>query len=473
MAKRRQTFSHVHRIEVYLWGERVGAVALDPGYGFYAFRYTPEFQASGIEPAPLHMPTAVDRTFLFTDLPVATYKRLPAMLSDALPDDFGNALIDRWMLDHGVQREAITSLDRLAYMSTRSMGALTFRPPRGTNIKPAAAVQMGELVEAARKALRGEFEDDSITQQALQHIIDVGTSAGGARPKAVIAWNRKTGEIRSGQMDCPEGFEHWLLKFDGVGKDFELGASKDYGRIEYAYYLMARAAGMSISESRLLEENGRAHFMTRRFDRDGDTERHHVQTLCALAHLDYKKKATNSYSQLFDVMNQLGLTYEEREEAFRRMTFNVMARNCDDHTKNVSFRMKRGEGWTLAPAYDITFAHNQNGEWTSQHLMAVNEKFKDFTAQDLLAVADRFGIGTAKRVIEQVYEAVIRWPEFADQAKVSEAEVAKITDSLLPIRPGARRRDLAESRELSAETANADEDEQDKEPNEPQVDLAR
>ncbi len=433
MVRRTQAFTHVDRIDVYLWGERIGVVALDPAYGFYAFRYTPEFQAKGVEPAPLYMPTELDQTFLFTDLPVATYKRLPAMLSDALPDDFGNALIDRWMLDHGVQREAITSLDRLAYMSTRAVGALTFRPPRGTDIKQAAAIRMGELVEAARKALRGEFEGDSSTQRALHHIIDVGTSAGGARPKAVIAWNRKTGEIRSGQMASPEGFEHWLLKFDGVGKDFELGASRDYGRIEYAYYLMARATGMSISESRLLEENGRAHFMTRRFDRDGDAERHHVQTLCALAHLDYKKKSTNSYSQLFDVMSQLGLTYEEREEAFRRMTFNVMARNCDDHTKNVSFRMKRGEGWTLAPAYDITFAHNPRGEWTSQHLMAVNGKFKDFSAADLLAVADHFGIGTAKRVIEQVYEAVIRWPEFAAQAKVRDAEVSKINNSLLPL----------------------------------------
>lgn len=254
-----------------------------------------------------------------------------------------------------------------------------------------------------------------------------------------------------------------------MGKDFELGASKDYGRIEYAYYLMARATGMSISESRLLEESGRAHFMTRRFDRDGDAQRHHIQSLCALAHLDYKTKATNSYSQPFDAMSQLGLTYEEQEEAFRRMTFNVMACNCDDHTKNVSFRMKRGEGWTLAPAYDITFAHNPHGEWTSQHLMAVNGKFKDFSIDDLLAVADRFGIGTAKRVIEQVYEAVVRWPEFAEQAKVSEMEVTKITDALRPIRPSATRRGLAQKRKARAEAVLAEEEDEERGRNGPEL----
>jgi serine/threonine-protein kinase HipA len=417
---------------VYLWDRFVGAAALDPAYGFYAFRYSPQFQAEGIEPAPLQMPTARDETYLFTDLPEATYKRLPAVLSDALPDDFGNALIDRWMLDRNVRREEITALDRLAYMSERAMGALTFRPARGPGTRRAIALHLSELVGAARKAVHGDLDGDDQAATALRHIIEVGTSAGGARAKAVIAWNPLTQEIRSGQLEAPPGFEHWLLKFDGMGKDFELGASRDYGRIEYAYYLMARAAGIQIPDSRLLEENGRAHFMTRRFDRADGTVRHHIQTLCAMAHLDYKKKGTNSYAQLFDTMNRLRLTYEEKEEAFRRMVFNVMARNCDDHTKNLSFRLRQGHAWELAPAYDVTFAHNPQGEWTSQHLMSVNGKFKDFTHEDLLNEADRFGVGTARRVIDAVREAVLKWPSFAQEARVSAVETEKIQQLLLP-----------------------------------------
>jgi serine/threonine-protein kinase HipA len=411
----------------------MGVVALDPGYGFYAFRYTPEFQARGIGPAPLYMPTTVDRTFLFPDLAVETYKRLPAMLADALPDDFGNALIDRWMLDHGIRREDITPLDRLAYMSNRAMGAMQFKPARGPGTRTAIAIQLSELVSTARKAVHGDFDGDDHAQTALHNIIEVGTSAGGARAKAVIAWNRQTEEIRSGQVEVPAGFEHWLLKFDGMGRDFELGASQDYGRIEYAYYRMAEAAGIRMSESRLLHENGRAHFMTRRFDREEPNVRHHIQSLCAMAHLDYKRKGTNSYAQLFDTIHRLGLSYEDKEEAFRRMVFNVMARNCDDHSKNFAFRLRQGQPWELTPAYDVTFAHNPRGEWTSQHLMSVNGKFKDFTEEDLLAEADRFVIGTAPRIIKQVRKAILEWPSFAAEAGVSVGEIERIQRQLLPM----------------------------------------
>lgn len=291
------------------------------------------------------------------------------MLADALPDDFGNALIERWMLGRGIRAEDITSLDRLPYMSNRAMGALEFRPARGPGRRRAIAVQLSELVATAGKAVHGDFDGDEHTQAALHNIIEVGTSAGGARAKAVIAWNRETGEIRSGQLEAPPGFEHWLLKCDGMGKDFELGASQDYGRIEYAYHLMARAPGVRMNECRLLQESGRAHFMTRRFDRDDGNVRHHIQTLCAMAHLDFKKKGTNSYAQFFDTISRLGLPYEQKEEAFRRMVFNVMARNCDDHTKNFAFRLRQGQPWELTPAYDVTFAHNPRGEWTSQHLV--------------------------------------------------------------------------------------------------------
>lgn len=437
MATRRRSaarFTHVERVEVYLWGQQVGVTALDPGYGFYAFRFTPEFRATGIDPSPLHMPVHEDRTFLFTDLPEATYRRLPAMLNDSLPDDFGNALIDRYMADKGISAREVSSLDRLAYMSNRAMGALQFRPARGPATQKATAVELGELVSQARKAVTGSVAHEDDATAALRNIIEVGTSAGGARAKAVIAWNRNTNEIRTGQLEAPPGFEHWLLKFDGMGNDRELGSSGHYGRIEYAYYLMAREAGLDMTECRLLEENGRAHFMTRRFDREQADVRHHVQTLCAMAHLDYKKKAANAYSQLFATIRELNLPYRDREEAFRRMVFNAMARNCDDHTKNFAFRLRRGQPWELAPAYDVTFAHNPKGEWTHQHLMSINGKFKDFSEQDLLAEAERFAIGTAPAVIDQVRAAILRWSVFAERAGLAKAQAQRIAAELLPMR---------------------------------------
>ena len=427
-------YKHVRAVEVHLWGMHIGSVALDPSYGYYVFAYTPACAAKGVEPAPLHMPVANAEPYLFTDLPEATYKRLPAMLSDALPDDFGNALINRYMADQGIAAQDVTALDRLAYMGTRAMGALTFKPSRGPTRHKPTAIELSTLVEQARQAVTGDVSDDAHANAALRSIIDVGTSAGGARAKAVIALHPETGEIRSGQLDAPEGFEHWLLKFDGMGLDQELGTSQNYGRIEYAYHLMARAAGIHMTPCRLLKENGRAHFMTQRFDREGQSGRHHMQTLCAMAHVDYKKKGTNAYAQLFHTLGQLALPYEDLEEAFRRMVFNVMARNCDDHTKNFAFLLRQGgTRWELAPAYDVTFAHNPKGEWTHQHLMSVNGKFKGFDVADLLAEADRFGVGTAKRVIEEVRAAVLRWPEFAQQADLPEAQMADIQSLLLPM----------------------------------------
>lgn len=427
-------YKHVRAVEVHLWGMHIGSVALDPSYGYYVFAYTPACAAKGVEPAPLHMPAANAEPYLFTDLPEATYKRLPAMLSDALPDDFGNALINRYMADQGIAAQDVTALDRLAYMGTRAMGALTFKPSRGPTRHKPTAIELSTLVEQARQAVTGDVSDDAHANAALRSIIDVGTSAGGARAKAVIALHPETGEIRSGQLDAPEGFEHWLLKFDGMGVDQELGTSQNYGRIEYAYHLMARAAGIHMTPCRLLKENGRAHFMTQRFDREGQSGRHHMQTLCAMAHVDYKKKGTNAYAQLFHTLGQLALPYEDLEEAFRRMVFNVMARNCDDHTKNFAFLLRQGgTRWELAPAYDVTFAHNPKGEWTHQHLMSVNGKFKGFDVADLLAEADRFGVGTAKRIIEEVRAAVLRWPEFAQQADLPEAQMADIQSLLLPM----------------------------------------
>ena len=390
-------FKPVTAIEVRLWDKIVGAAALDPKLGFYAFEYTPAFVASGIEPAPLTMPLSEAREpFVFTDLPAPTFNRLPAMLADALPDDFGNNLIDAWMAGKGIEKGKITPLDRLAYMGKRGMGALEFKPARSHAAMNHTALEISRLVEGARRVVHGRMDSDPFAKAALAQLIQVGTSAGGMRAKAAVAWNPKTGEIRAGQFDVDEGFEHWLIKFDGMGPDREIGGTQDYGRIEYAYHLMAVEAGIAMEPSRLLEENGRAHFMTRRFDRNGN-KKHHVQTLCAMAHLDYKQKAAHDYSQLFEVIARLNMGYADLEEAFRRMAFNAMAANGDDHTKNISFLLREGGRWRLAPAYDLTHARNPDGEWTRQHLMSVNGKFRGVTRVDLLETADRFGIGNAPK----------------------------------------------------------------------------
>jgi serine/threonine-protein kinase HipA len=409
-------------IEVSVWGELVGALAPDPRAGVYAFAYFPSWRRGGTEFAPLMMPLSESReTFLFPNLPEATFHGLPGMLGDALPDDFGNALIDAWMAEQGIQKSAVTALDRLAYMGKRGMGALEFKPERGSQRESKVPLKMKSLVEEARKVVSGNLGLGAHAKGALANMIRVGTSAGGARAKAVIAWNPKTNEIRSGQFDVAQGFEHWILKFDGVGHYPELGIGEDYGRIEYAYYKMATAAGIRMSESRLLEENGRAHFVTKRFDRDaatGRTIKHHMQSLCALSHLDFKQRGTHAYAQLFITVAQLELGDEANSEVFRRMAFNVMARNCDDHTKNFGFLLKRGQGWELAPAYDVTHAYNPKGDWTYQHLMSVNGKFDDITRDDLLAEADRFGVRRPRSLLADVRGALENWTSYANEAKL-------------------------------------------------------
>ncbi len=416
----------VQVIEVRMWGTKMGAVALDPALGVYAFAYHPKWKRKGIEAAPIEMPLSDTReVFVFPALPRETYLGLPAMLADALPDDFGNALIDAWMATKGVTKSSITVLDRLAYMGQRGMGALEFKPTRGSHKESATPIAMKELVEEARRLVQGTFAVDHEAKAALANIIKVGTSAGGARAKAVIAWNPKTDEVRSGQFDVAPGFEHWLLKFDGVGKDMELGTGEGYGRIEYAYSRMAKAAGISMSPCRLLEEDGRAHFMTKRFDRDvtpdGETQKHHVQTLCAMNHLDFRQRGTHAYAQLFLTMVDLSLGDGAVSEAFRRMAFNVMARNCDDHTKNFSFLLKQGRSWELAPAYDVTHAYNPKGEWTYQHLMSVNGKFEGITRDDLLTDADRFSVRKPRQILDEVKAALENWRAFALEAGMEDS----------------------------------------------------
>jgi len=383
-------YKRVDIVEVRAWDHLVGAVALDPRLGYYAFEYSPAFIRTGIELAPLTMPLSqAQLPFIFPDLSELTYKRLPSMLADALPDDFGNHLINAWMANLGVAAGDITALDRLAYMGKRGLGALEFRPARGPTAKHATAIVLSELVESARRAVHGEFDNDPHAAAALKQILSVGTSAGGARAKATIAWNPATNEIRTGQFDVDPGFEHWLLKFDGIGKDHELGEPQGYGRIEYAYHLMATQAGIDMSPCRLLEEGGRAHFMTKRFDRDGNIKLH-TQTLCGMAQLDYKAKGVHDYSQFLGAMRRLKLGTAAFEQAFRRIAFNVMASNCDDHSKNISFMLREGGHWDLAPAYDLIYAYNPKGEWTFQHLISVNGKFNDIGRGDLLTLADRF-----------------------------------------------------------------------------------
>jgi serine/threonine-protein kinase HipA len=422
---------HVSVIEVRIWGQRVGAVALDERLGYYAFAYEPAWRRAGIELAPLTLPLDDRRSvFLFPSLPDATFHRLPGMLADALPDDFGNALIDAWMAEHGFEKSQVTPLDRLAYMGKRGVGALEFKPARGSHSESAAPLEMKSLVENARKLVEGNLAIDAHARAAIANIIQVGTSAGGARAKAVIAWNPRTNTIRSGQFDAAEGFEHWLLKFDGVGKYPELGAGADYGRIEYAYHLMAKAAGIDMSECRLLEENSRAHFMTRRFDRevrDGKTIKHHVQTLCAMDHLDFKQRGTHSYAQLFMAVARLHLEDRALQQVFRRMAFNVMARNCDDHTKNFAFRLKQGGGWELALAYDVTHAYNPRGEWTYQHLMSVNGKFNEIGREDLLVEAERFSVSRPASLLQDVRSALENWPAFSEEAGLSHSTADRVS----------------------------------------------
>jgi serine/threonine-protein kinase HipA len=407
-------------VEVRAWGQGVGAVAADPTLGYYVFAYAPAWRRSGIELAPLTLPLdAPQSLFIFPNLPEATFHRAPGMLADAIPDDFGNALIDAWMAQHGIAKSEITTLDRLAYMGKRGMGALEFKPAHGSHRESSAPLEMKSLVEEARRLIQGNLSVDHEAHAALANILRVGTSAGGARTKAVIAWNPETNVIRSGQFDVAPGFEHWLLKFDGVGNDAELGTGADYGRIEYAYHLMAKQAGIEMSACRLLEENGRAHFMTRRFDREvlnGITIKHHVQTLCAMDHLDFRQRGAHAYAQLFMVLRRLRLGDEATGQVFRRMSFNVMASNCDDHTKNFAFRLKQGEGWELAPAYDVTHAYNPKGKWTYQHLMSVNGKFEGITRDDLLGEADRFGVRRPKDLLTDVRTALENWPSLARQA---------------------------------------------------------
>jgi serine/threonine-protein kinase HipA len=428
-------YTPVDLIEVHAWGELVGALALDAATGYYAFGYAPEWIDGGVELAPLRMPLRRPPV-VFPELAPLTYHRLPAMVADALPDRFGNALVTARLAAEGVTAQQITPLDRLAYAADRSIGALEFRPPIDLAADPATAIQLADLVVAARSAVHGSFDGDDATQAALDQLIQVGTSAGGARAKAVICFNPETGQIRSGHAPAEAGFQHWLLKLDGVDDERELRSGRGFGRIEYAYSLMAAAAGVEMAECRLLTEHNRAHFLTRRFDRTESGDKLHTQTLCAIDHLDFNLAATHDYSQYFDVIDRLNLGEAALVQAFRRVVFNVAGANRDDHTKNLSFVCDRTGRWALAPAYDVIHAHNPSGQWTQRHQMSVNGRFEEISRADLMVLAEHFAVPGARTIIRDVCTAVDSWPEFAAVAGVDADTVARIGDDVRRFRPG-------------------------------------
>ena len=427
--------------EIKLWGEMVGAVRWDAQQQLTTFQYSPAFLKKQWDISPIKMPTTEgSRIFSFPELRkgkndnVDTFKGLSGLLADALPDRYGNQLINLWLAKSGRLADSMNPVEQLCFIGTRAMGALEFEPAQ---IAPQNSfdIEISSLVEAAHKMLsKKEQLDTNLNddeEKALIEVLKVGTSAGGARPKAVIAYNEKTGAVKSGQTTVPKGFEHWLLKLDGVS-DAQFGETLGWGRVEYAYYLMAKDAGITMMECKLLEENGRAHFMTKRFDRDGNTK-HHIQTWCGIQHYDYNNLYGYSYEQLFQTMRVLRLPYPEAEEMFRRMVFNVLATNYDDHTKNFSFRLKQGKSWELSPAYDVCYSYDPTNIWVSQHTLSINGKHKQITQGDLMTIAKVNNIKKGEAIIKAISKVVANWNSYAKKANVKEQLTQTIAETHLII----------------------------------------
>lgn len=412
---------------VKMFGKTVGAVSWDARYGIARFEYDPDFVKSGIQPSPVLMPTREGRVYEFGGLNRDTFKGLPGMLADALPDTYGRALFDKWLALTG--RTSGNAVETLCFMGKRCMGALEFEPAIEGNFAAERQIELDTLVAVAREALtkkddfRTNLGDDR--KAAIAEILRLGTSAGGQRAKAIIAYNKKTGEVRSGQIEAPEGFEHYLIKLDGVSATAGFKETENYGRLEYSFAKLVRACGIDMTACSLIEENGRAHFLTKRFDRVNG-EKIHMQTLCGMAHFDYRLRRGYSYEQAFHVMRQLRLSYEEAQEQFRRVVFNVVVRNQDDHTKNISFLMDKEGKWRLSPAYDMGYAYNPNGAWTSTHQMSVNGKFDNITRKDLLELAARNNICGASQIIDKVCEACAGWHRLAEECGVPQTMIAQI-----------------------------------------------
>ena len=423
---------------VNLWGRTIGAVSLDDNSATATFEYDSAFTRSGIEVAPLMMPLS-GSLYSFPSLRPETFHGLPGLLADSLPDRFGNALIDAWLARSGRMPESFNAVERLCYTGSRGMGALEYEPATRLDSAGSSRIEVDRLVSLAsvvlshQSNLQGWLHEGG-KNTALRDILQVGTSAGGARAKAVIAWNPITNEVRSGQVKTSNGFEYWLMKFDGVSgnKDKELDDPKGYGAIEHAYYRMAVDAGIAMSPCRLFEENGRRHFMTKRFDRLEGGGKLHMQSLCGMAHYDFNQAGAYGYEQALQVIRRLGLPMAAIEEQFRRMVFNIVARNQDDHVKNIAFLMDRSGNWSLSPAFDVTYSYQPGGKWTSSHQMTMNGKRGDFTLEDFKACAKSASMkrGRAETIIDEVRNVVVQWRDYAEESHVNSEQRDKIERAL-------------------------------------------
>jgi serine/threonine-protein kinase HipA len=422
--------------EVKLWGKTIGAVVLEEGRDVASFEYDSSFAKSGIEVSPLTMPLS-SRVYSFPTLSRDSFHGLPGLLADSLPDKFGNALINEWLARQGRSPDSMNAVERLCYTGKRGMGALEYSPATGPDRSSSNVIDVVQLVELAskilskRSELNASFENDDVTGSSLKEILRVGTSAGGARAKAIIAWNPDTEEIRSGQLKAPPGFEYWLLKFDGVSgnKDKEkIEDPQGFGMIEYAYYLMALDAGIIMSDCRLLKENGRSHFMTRRFDRQTDGKKVHMQSLGALAHFDFNVPGVNSYEQAIMVARQIGTPAGTTEQLYRRMVFNIIARNQDDHVKNIAFLMDRMGNWTLSPAFDMAYSYNPAGDWTDKHQMSMSGKRDAFTLEDFVACAKVTSLkqGQGSKIVRGIQAVVDKWAGYAETAGLDGKTITRI-----------------------------------------------
>jgi serine/threonine-protein kinase HipA len=422
---------------VTLWGARIAAVSIDPGAPYATFQYDPAFVRSGIQVAPVQMPLR-EQPYRFPGLPEDAFSGLPGLLADSLPDRWGKALVDAWLASRGRTRSSFDVVERLCYVGTRGVGALEFQPSQEPAFSGGADLQLAELVRLAGEVLaeREEFVtelSENPDEEAMKAILAVGSSAGGARPKAFIAYNEATGQVRSGQVQVGEGFRHWLLKFDGVARSGDHGLTdpRGWGAVEFAYSEMARAAGIEMSECRLLEEHGRRHFMTRRFDRPEDGGKLHMQTVGALEHASYNEPGSYSYEQVLLLIRRLGLGTPVAEQQFRRMVFNVVARNQDDHVKNIAFLMDREGSWSLAPAYDVVWAWRPGNPWLDSHQMSINGRRDGFSVADLRAVAGVAGLrrGRAEAILAEVSDVVAGWRRIAAEVGVAEQMAEAIARS--------------------------------------------
>ncbi|MCH7401228.1 type II toxin-antitoxin system HipA family toxin [Belliella kenyensis] len=424
----------VNTAYVKLWDKRIGAVVWDENQGLAFFEYERRFSSGKLEISPVRMPLS-DGIYGFPELRKSdTFKGLPGLLADSLPDRYGNELINGWLARNGRPENSLNPVELLCFIGNRGMGALEFEPTILPATGQGESLELSSLIETTKKLLESKTQFETQTDKAMQdvmlNVLKMGTSAGGARPKAIIAYNEGTGMIRSGQILQDSGFAHWLIKFDGVN-DTQFGETFGYGRVEMAYYAMAIDAGIEMAESRLIEEEGRAHFMTKRFDRVNGTEKLHMQTFCALQHYDFNNVASYSYEQLFQTMRQLRLTYAEAEQLFRRMVFNVLARNCDDHTKNFAFLMDQEGKWSLSPAYDICHAYRPDSVWVSQHCLSINGKRRGFERADFLAIAKQNSIRNPLGVIQEVQESVLKWADFAVKYEVNPKLIEAIDATLI------------------------------------------